>query len=103
MGRVHGGFVELCRELQYGGITRGKESKRRVERGSRCHWWAVAKSVVRLRLIYLVQTDGPLPESRRVLCVPEGLTARLHTFWPVSLSLAFSLENVLPPRQVLCG
>lgn len=58
MGRVHGGTVELCRELQYGGITRDKESKWRVERGSRCHWWAVAKSLARLRLIYFMQTDA---------------------------------------------
>lgn len=43
-------------------------------------------------------------QSRGVFfCVPESLRARLHGFWPVSLSLAVSLENVLPPRQVLRG
>jgi hypothetical protein len=33
-------------------------------------------------------------QSRGVFfCVPESLTARLHAFWPVSLSLAVSLEK----------
>ena len=103
MGRVHGGTVELCRELQYGGITRDKESKWRGERESRCRWRAVAKSVTRLRLICWCRLMT-LFQSRGVFfCVPESLNARLHGFWRVSLSLAVSLENVLPPRRVLHG
>jgi len=92
MGRVHGGPVELCRELQYGGITRDKESTRKVERGSRCHLWAVAKSVVRLRLKYLCRLMTPFQSRGVFFCVPESLTARL-TRWPASLSLAVPLEN----------
>ena len=67
MGRVHGSLARLYRERQFG-ITQDKESRRRVERGGcRCRLWAVAKSADGLRLIYLTQTDDPLPESRRVL------------------------------------